>query len=118
MRKAWIGVVFVFVLAGAFAFQTYRDFARPQSFQGCFNFEGRRLVLNAGRLTIDGADLGSFRYLRGDASKGPDTISLGAPTESLRAVGIDPRRLWLVAGSDIQLPIENGGYQLATPCRS
>ncbi len=115
MKKGWVGLALIVAIAGIFAISTYRDFAKPIPFQGCFQHEGKKLVLRNGRLMLDGVDVGSFRYSMGDATKGPDIISVSASTEAWESTGIDPHRLWIVSGHGLQLPTA-AGYQTALPC--
>lgn len=115
MKKGWVGLALIVAIAGIFAVSTYRDFAKPVPYQGCFQHEGDRLVLRDGRLMVDGVDVGSFRYSKGDATKGPDNISVSASAEASKSIGINPRRLWIVRGNGLQLPTDDG-YQMALPC--
>lgn len=118
MRKGWVGLALILAVAGIFAFSAFRDFAQPIPFKGCFQHEGRNLVLRDGRLMVDDVDVGSFQYSLGDATKGPDTITVNTSPDALKSTGLDPRRLWLVGTDGLHLPIENGGYQSAVPCRA
>ena len=116
MRKGWVTLALIGVVAGIFAFSAFGDFAQPVPFKGCFQHDGRSLVLGDGRVMVDGVDIGAFRYSRGDATKGPDNISVSASHDALKSIGLDPRRLWLVGTNGIHVPIEKGGYQTAPPC--
>ena len=118
MRKAVLSTALFVAFAWAIAFSAYGDFARPPAFQGCFDYEGRKLELGQGRLMIDGADAGSFRHSLGDATKGPDSIHLSASPEILKSIGLNPRQRWLVTDKGIKLPLENGEYRTAAPCRA
>lgn len=118
MRKTVLSIALFVAFAGAIAFSAFGDFARPPAFRGCFDYEGRKLVLSQGRLMIDGADAGSFRHSLGDATKGPDSIHPNASPTILKSIGLNPRQVWFVTDKGIQLPLENGDYRTAAPCRA
>src|SRR5436190_22474744 len=116
MRKAWLGVALVLVVAGVFASQFYRQASHPPVFRGCYSFEGRRLVLGEGRLLIDGIDAGPFQYFKGDATKGPDAIAISEPSEAVSSLGLSPRQVWKVTPGGLQVPLKAGGHGTAIPC--
>ena len=70
-----------------------------------------------GRLMVDGVDVGSFQYFKGDATKGPDKISVSATAEASKSTGIVPNFFWIVRGDGLQL-LTDDGYKLALPCPS
>lgn len=101
---------------GTFAISACRG-SEPVSFSGCFEHQGKKLVLRQGLLTIEGADAGRFQHIRSDATKGPDRIDVDASPELLRTIGVDGRYFWLVTSNGMRLPIGNGDYETAPSCR-
>lgn len=106
----------VIAVAMVFAFSAFGDSARPIDFKSCFVFNGRSFAFSEGRVMVDGVDVGRFSYFMGDATKGPDRISVSASPAYFEAMGVDPSRFWHVTSNGIRIPLENGEYQTASQC--
>ena len=116
MRKSWLSAALILLVAAAFGFQFYQQSSRHPAFAGCYELEDSQLVFGNGRLLIDGVDAGQFRYFKGDATKGPDTIALSVKREIAGSAGIDQRRLLRVGAGGLEVPLDAGGYAMAAPC--